>query len=123
MARKSQTHLKVVKRIIKFIPVFPDIKTLRIILKKAPAEVIIAICNAAINARQGDVVLSKKLKHLFRRYNRQFDRLTDPQYPIEKKRTLCIQRGGILPIIPALIGTVISTLGSAFVSRLLNKNE
>ena len=123
MPRKSKSHLTLVKRTIKFIPVAPNIKIVRSILQKAPVEVIIAICNAALNARQGDVVLSSKLRRLFRQYNKQFDRLTDRRYPIERKRSLCIQKGGILPIIPALIGTVISALGSAFVSRLFNKNE
>ena len=123
MPRKSKSHLKLVKRTIKFLSVSPDLKIVQSILKKAPVHVICAICNAAINARQGDVVLNPKLKRIFRRYNHQFDRLTDPQYPIEKKRKLCIQQGGILPIILALLGTVIATLGSSFISRLFNKDE
>ena len=125
MIRKSKTksHLTAVKRTIKFLPFAPDLRIVRDILKKAPVEVICGICNVALNARQGDVVLTPKLKHLFRRYNHHFDRLTDVHYPIEKKRALCIQKGGILPIIPALLGTVLGTLGSEVVSRLFRKNE
>jgi hypothetical protein len=100
---KSKSHLTAVKRTIKFIPVAPDLRIVRAILKKAPVEVICGICNVALNARQGDVVLSPKLKLLFRRHNHHFDRLTDVNYPIEKKRALLTQTGGILPIIPALV--------------------
>ena len=120
---KSKSHLNAVKRTIKFIPVAPDLKIVQTILQKAPVEVICGICNVALNARQGDVVLSPKLKNRFRQYNHHFDRLTDVNYPIEKKRALCIQKGGILPIIPALVGTVLGTLGSEVFSRLFRKNE
>jgi hypothetical protein len=120
---KSKSHLTAVKRTIKFIPVAPDLRIVRAILKKAPVEVICGICNVALNARQGDVVLSPKLKLLFRRHNHHFDRLTDVNYPIEKKRALLTQTGGILPIIPALVGTVLGTLGSEVLSRIFRKNE
>ena len=123
MSKKSKSNYKLVKRTIKFISISPDHKIVRAILKKLPASVIRAICNTALNAREADVVLSPHLKQRFSRHHHNFDRLTDVQYPIKTKRALCIQQGGLLPIIPAILGTVLSSLGSEFISRIFKKNE
>ena len=107
MSKNNQPNYKVVKRTIKFVSTSPDLKIVRAIFRKSSDKVICAICNASLNARQGKVVLTPTLKQLFSRYHRHFDRLTDAQYPIERKRVNCIQKGGLLPIIPALIGIVL----------------
>ena len=112
MSKHTKPSYKVVKRTIKFFSTSRDLKIVRSILKKLSDKVICAICNASINARQGEVVLTPTVKQLFSRYYRHFDRLTDPRYPIERKRAICIQKGGLLPIIPSLLVTVLGSFGS-----------
>ena len=123
MSKHTKPSYKVVKRTIKFLSTSPDLKIVRAILRKSSDKVICAICNASLNARQGEVVLTPTLKQLFSRHHRHFDRLSDPRYPIKRKRAICIQKGGLLPIIPALLGTVLGSLGSEFISRIFKKNE
>ena len=123
MSNNNKPNYQVVKRTIKFLSTSPDLKIVRAILRKSSDKVICAICNASLNARQGEVVLTPTLKQLVSRYHQYFDRLSDPRYPIKRKRAICIQKGGLLPIIPALLGTVLGSLGSEFISRLFKKNE
>ena len=55
---------------------------MRIVLQKAPDGVIRAICNAALNAREGDVLIPFHLKHIFAKYHRHIHRLTDRRCPL-----------------------------------------
>ena len=107
MSKTNKPNYKVVKRTIKFRSTAPDLKIVRAILRKSSDKVLCAICNASLNARQGEVVLTPTLKQLFNRYHHYVDRLRDPRYPIQRKRAICIQKGGLFPIIPALLGTVL----------------
>ena len=123
MSKKSKSNYKLVKRTIKFISISPYYKIVQAILKTLPDAVIRGICNAALNAREGYVVLTLHLKHLISRHHHNFDRLTDVQYPIKKKPAFCIQQGSLLPIIPAILGTVLGSLSSEFISCIFKKNE
>ena len=77
MFKNSKPNNKVVKRTIKFLSTSPNLNIVGAILRKSPDAVICAICNASLNARQGEVVLPPSLKQLFSRYHRHFDRLAD----------------------------------------------
>ena len=123
MAKISKSNYKLVNRTIKFISISFDHKIVGAIFKNSPDTAIRAICNEALNPREGDVVLTLQLKQFVSRYHKHFDRLTDVQYPIKKKRALCIQQEGLLPIIPAILGSVLGSLNSEFISRIFNKNE
>ena len=123
MPQKPKSNLKGVKRTIKFISIGPDRKILPLVIRHALISVIRAICKAARNAREGDVHIPPHLKKIFARYHQQFDKLIDPRFPIEKKRQLCLKHGGFLPIIPAILGTVLGSIGSDFISRIFPKNE
>ena len=122
MSKNNKPNYKVVKRTIKLLSPSPDLKIERAILRKSSDKVICAICNASLNARQGKVVLPPSLKQLFSRYHRHFHRLADPRYLIERKRAICIQKGGLLSIIPALLSTILGYLGSEFISRIFKTN-
>ena len=65
MSKNNKANYKVVKRTIKFLSTSPALTIVRAILKKSSDKVICAICNASLNARQGEVVLTPTLKQLF----------------------------------------------------------
>ena len=75
--KRKSNKLKVVKRTIKFLSVAPDFEVVKAIIKKAPNAVIGAICNGALNCRQGAVHIPPHLIRLFRRHNKHFDYLVD----------------------------------------------
>ena len=64
MRNSSKTQSKVVKLTIKFISVAPDSEVVRAVLLIAPDGVIRAISNAALNARECDVRIPRRLKQL-----------------------------------------------------------
>ena len=71
--KRKSNKLKVVKRTIKFLSVALDTKVAKAVLQKAPNAVIVAISNAALNARQGAVTILPHLIPLFRHHNHYFD--------------------------------------------------
>jgi hypothetical protein len=73
--------------------------------------VIKTICNVALNALKGDVKLSAAQKQLFKRHRHTIQALSDRSKSLSKKRHLLQQKGGAF-FIPALIGGVLSLLGS-----------
>lgn len=120
---KRKNKVQVIKRTVKYLSVSPDQSIVRNILQKAPDGVIHAICNAALNARSGEVYVPPHLRAVFRRHNHHFDILTDRGRSLKQKRRLLIQQGGALPIIIPLLATVLGSIGGEFISRLFRKNE
>lgn len=112
------------KRTIKYLSVCPDPKIQSMILKRAPDPVYKAIFNAAYNiAENPDIVIPKKEKRLFKRHRRGIEFLVNRSISFKKKRK-ALQKGGAFPllglILPAIISTAISALGSAFLNRQEN---
>lgn len=120
---KRKNNKQVIKRTVKYLSVAPDQLIVRNILQRAPDGVIRAICNAALNARSGEVYVPPHLRSVFRRHNHHFDILTDNRKPLKLKRNLLIQQGGALPIIVPLLATVLGSIGGEFISRIFRKNE
>ena len=121
--KRQSNKLKEVKRTIKFLSVAPDLQVAKAVLQKAPKEVITAISNAALNARQGAVDIPPHLIPFFRHHNHHFDWLCDRRQSIPSKRHLIPQKGGALPIIVLLLATVLGSIGRKFISRLLHRND
>ena len=128
--RRQQKRKNQIKRTIKFLASGPDINVVRAAIEKAPAGVIRGVCNAAVNARQGEVQIPAHLKPLFRQYSKHIDTLIDRRHPVEFKRQLLItfrggsgQKGGALPIVVPLLATVLGSLGGEFISRILRRND
>ena len=119
---------KTVKATVKYLSrARPDISTVLSVLKSAFDEVIEAISNAALNAREGDVHLTPAQKALFRAHEESFNLLTDRHFSIadkrrhllSRKRNTSLQEGGAFPIaalVVPLLSTVLSSIGSAFIS-------
>ena len=133
---KSLARHKTVKATVKYLSrARPDISTVLSILKSAPDEVVEAISNAALNAREGDVHLTPAQKALFRAHEESFNLLTDRHYSIadkrrhllSRKRNTSLQEGGAFPIaalVVPLLSSVLSSIGSAFISsRSTPSNE
>ena len=128
--QKRRNQTKQIKQTIKFLASGPDINVVRATLEKAHVGVIRGVCNAAVNARQGEVQIPAHLKPLFRQYSKHIDTLIDRQHPVEFKRQLLItarsgsgQKGGALPIVVPLLATVLGSLGGEFISRILRRND
>ena len=129
--RRRKNQNKLIKRTIKFLASGPDINEVRATLVKAPIGVIRGVCNAAVNARQGEVQIPPHLKPLFRQHSDHIDILIDRQQPLEFKRQLLTsgggegkrQKGGAFPIVVPLLATVLGSLGGKFISRILRRND
>ena len=117
--KRKSNKLKVVKRIIKFLSIAPDLHIVRALIKKAPNTVIGAISNGALNCRQGAVHIPPHLIPLFRHHNHHFDYLVDRRKSIPSKRHLILQKGGVLSIIAPLLAKVRGSIGEEFISRLM----
>ena len=117
----TRSKNRITKRTLKFLSVCRRPDNQKRIIKSALASLIKGICNAAFNIQQNpDIKLSKKEKALFRRFKLKIGKLTHPRIPISKKRKI-IQTGGgpfLIELVPALLSTALSTLGSAFINFL-----
>ena len=105
------------KRFVKLIAICKDPALLKVLLQKSPDLVIKLICNAALNASQGDVHLTSSQKKLFTKNKTLFGKLLSPNLSLKAKRQIIIQRGGAFPLIPIIVSTVLSALGSAFLPK------
>ena len=109
MNKKRYNQSKIVKRTIKFLSIPPETEVVRKVIQNAPDGVICAICNSALNAREGDVCSPPHLKHIFAKFHRHIHCLTDRRCPLVEKRRFLVQRGGVLPIIAPMIATVLGS--------------
>ena len=119
--KKSKDYRnQVVKSTVKYLTVCNDPEICRHIIHRAPKGVIQAISNTSLNALKGDVSIPPYLKNRFASHRNIFEELSDRRIPVEIKRELLInQKGGaFLGLLAPLLGTVISSIGSAFISKL-----
>ena len=102
------------KNTIKFLSFCQDKRIHKDILSRAPPIVIKRICDAALNARQGQVKLSKKQKDTLTRHRKTIEQLLQKAIPVERKRKILVQRGGGIAalIIPIILSSVLGALGS-----------
>ena len=115
--RKSSTK-QVTKRTVKYLSVCRDPQAFRAVIRAAPDSVIKTICNAALNIERGDIVLNSRQKACFRQFRKQIATLTSKRAALEVKRKLIQrQKGGLLGVVPALLDTEVSALGSALFKR------
>jgi hypothetical protein len=117
--RPAISKRKEVKRTIKFLATCKDPSICRSIVAKAPRKAIEAISNASLNAYKGDVQIPAKLKKQFAENRAIFEKLISRDTPVETKRDAIVyQKGGaFLGLLAPLLGTVLGSIGSAFLSR------
>ena len=102
------------KHTIKFLSFCQDKRIHKDILARAPPNVIKRICDAALNVRQGQVILSKKQKDVLAHHRKTIEQLLKKAIPVERKRKILVQRGGGVAalIIPIILSSVLGALGS-----------
>ncbi len=116
---KSTKHNFPIKNTVKFLAYCKDKAIQQKILATAPDPIIKAICNAALNAKQGDVHLNNHQKTLLRKNRKFIQSLTQKEIPIQKKRKLLVQKGGSIAgvVIPIILSAVLSSLGSTLFQK------
>ena len=106
------------KRAIKFIAVCPAHKLISHIIRTSHITVVKSICNAALNASQGDIGLSTQQISLYKRYRSSFEFLTCRDVSIEKKRAyLSANHNKVLSsgLITQILSSVLSSIGTSFI--------
>ena len=102
---------------IKFLSVCQNPRVVSNIIAKSPDSLVKSICNAAINAAHGEVVLKKKAKRVLSS-NRQFiQNLIKKGESVQKKKRILCQRSGSISatVLPPLLRSVLSSIGTAFI--------
>ena len=115
--RKRASNPNEAKRYVKLLAVCRDPAVFKTLIQKSPDAVIKLICNAALNASRGEVHLTKAQKNLFAKHKSLFEKLSTRQISIKAKRKLINQRGNGLPLLPIILSTVLSSLGSLIFDR------
>ena len=113
--RRPHSQHKTIKHGVKWLADGQDPKVLKSYIRKAPDGVIKAIANAALNAKQGKINLTKAEKKLFAKHRGEFSRLVDQKRTVKSKRRLLQSGRGIAAIIAPILGAVISAIGSRFI--------
>ena len=106
-----------VKRYVKFLAVCKDPTTTKAAIKAAPDPVLKHICNAALNAYQGDISLNKKQRSSLKKYKKAISALSSKTISLKNKRKILNQKGGF-SFVPIILSTVLSALGSSLFSNL-----
>ena len=120
IARKNHRSKSATKQTIKYLAVCQDPNIRRIILKSASDSVYKSICNAFFNvAENPEFVLGRGQRKLLKKHNPLIHQLVARDIPIKKKRHLIQKGGGIFlaAVLPAVLSTAISLLGSAFTKK------
>ncbi|KAF0147817.1 MAG: hypothetical protein FD188_3521 [Ignavibacteria bacterium] len=105
------------KKTVKFLSVCQNPRVFSHIIAKAPDNLVKSICNAAINAAQGEVVLKKKAKRVLSS-NRQFiQKLIKKGDSIKRKKKILCQSGGSISatVLPPLLRSVLASIGTGFI--------
>ncbi len=106
-----------IKKTIKYLSICQDPRIQRRILRISPNPIIKSICNAALNIERGPLQLTKTHKKLLSNNRPQIHTIANSGNTISQKRKILIQGGnGILAILPLILSTVLSSLGSTFMS-------
>ena len=117
IGRKKDTRV-VTKRTVKFLATCTDPRIQRAILQGASDSVYKSICNAFFNiAENPDINLTTVQRKNFQKFNPVIRKLIAHQVPLNQKKKI-IQHGGgpfLIALLPAVISTALSLIGSAFI--------
>jgi hypothetical protein len=114
---------KLAKHTIKYLACCTDPNAYIAVTRAAPAGVIRGICNAALNAEQGDIQLSPQQKALFGAHREDIATLTSPTISLARKRKVIEGQTGGFFFIPALIGAALGAIGSNIIGSLVGGQQ
>ena len=118
---KEVTMANFTKRTIKYLAICKDIKIIKNILKSSNNNIIKSICNASINAANGEIIISDSNKRLFHSYQSSFQILNSRSISISLKRSYIMSnKQKVLTLIPLLLTSVLSTIGTSFCIENVN---
>ena len=80
------------------------------ILRKADPKLIECICECALNILRGNIPLKQAHRYRLKRYACILRRLADKNNSWKNKKRIIIQRGGFLPLLGPILGSVLSGL-------------
>ncbi|KAF0143322.1 MAG: hypothetical protein FD143_3440 [Ignavibacteria bacterium] len=105
------------KKTIKFLSVCQNPRVFSHIIAKSPDSLVKSICNAAINAAQGEVALKKKAKKVLSAHRPFVQNLIKKGESVQKKKRILCQNGGSISaiVLPPLLRSVLSSIGTAFI--------
>ncbi len=107
----------VTEKTIEYLATCEYISTVKEVLRRADSKVLKSICNAAVNAADGDVGISKKLLRYFEKHRSAFSVLMSTKISIGQKiKYVMSDRGCVLELIPPLLTCVLSSIGASFIT-------
>jgi hypothetical protein len=104
------------RRTLKYLGVCQSPDLARRVFASSSDRVIKTLCNMALNLLQGDVGISSQVKRRLAPNRNAIQALANPALSLGHKRKLLSSKGqtgrGLLGVIPLLISTVLSSVGS-----------
>jgi hypothetical protein len=112
MARRRTSRLKrnfhVLKALYKSKP-----SRRRELLANADSDLVHSLCDCSKNVLNGNIPLSSNRKKQLKRHRKLLRTLANPSVPFgTRSRIIKKQRGGFLPLLPALLGPIIGVVGN-----------
>ena len=104
---------KIVKRAYRLLAECKAPRVRCAILNGAPDKLVKTIFTPVLNVERGDIALNKRQKQAFKKHRKAISKLTSRSYSLGQKRKFLKQKGGAFPIIPILLSTALTALGSA----------
>ena len=107
----------VTEKTIEYLATCEYISTVKEVLRAANPKVLKSICNAAVNAADGDVGIKKKLLRYFEKHRSAFSVLLSTKISIGQKiKYVMSDRGRVLELIPPLLTCVLASIGTTFIT-------
>lgn len=88
-------------------------KLRKALVEHGPVDLVICICECALNLLKGVIPLTLSQKRTLSRYKKHLRILADKKVSRKKKKHLLVQKGGN-PFLASLLPPVLSVLGSLF---------
>lgn len=126
-SRRRKSKPQSDRAILNFLSVWDDPKESRAVVSKASDNVIKGIVNSVLNVERSEHLKGKldpALRRKLSRHRVQIAKITSGRGTIKTKRRLILQRGGsFLSLLPILLSTVLSTIGSAVLPKILGRDQ